>query len=55
MGLGVLDPPGHPDSDPDLRVPGTHAFWNTDIEFKDTNHIILIPTVCLPRSLLELG
>lgn len=55
MGLGVLDPPGHPDSDPDLRVPGTHAFWNTDIELKDTNHIILIPTVSFHPSLVEHG
>src|SRR5277367_2721247 len=45
MGLGILDPPGHPDSDPILRVPGTHVFWNTDVQTKDTHHIVLTPTV----------
>ena len=48
MGLGVLNPPGHPDSDPLLRVPGTHVFWNTDVQLKDTDHIVLIPTVICP-------
>ena len=45
MGLGVLNPPGHPDSDPGLRVPGTHVLWDTDTELEDTQHIVLIPTV----------
>jgi|SRR5271155_1981276 len=45
MGLGILDPPGHPDSDPILRVPGTHVFWNTDVQTKDAHHIVLVPTV----------
>ena len=48
MGLGVLNPPGHPDSDPLLRVPGTHVFWNTDVQLRDTDHIVLIPTVIRP-------
>ena len=45
MGLGILDPRGHPDSDPILRVPGTHVLWNTDVQTKDSHHIVLIPTV----------
>jgi len=50
MGLGILNPAGHPDSDKDLRVPGTHVFWNTDVQLHDVSHIVLIPTVrSLPR------
>jgi hypothetical protein len=45
MGLGVINPRGHPDSDPALRVPGTQLFWNTNVELHDTPHIVLIPTV----------
>ena len=44
MGLGILNPPGHPDSDPALRVPGTHVFWTSEVELRDTN-IVLVPTV----------
>jgi hypothetical protein len=49
MGLGILNPAGHPDSDPDLRVPGTHVFWNTDVQLHDASHIVLIPTVLFRR------
>ena len=48
MGLGILNPPGHPDSDPALRVPGTHVFWTSEVELHDT-HIVLVPTVTLPK------
>ena len=36
MGLGILNPPDHPDSDPSLRVPGTHVFWNTETQLRET-------------------
>ena len=45
MGLGILNPPGHPDSDPILRVPGTHVLWMSEAVLHDNSHIVLIPTV----------
>ena len=46
--LGVLNPKGHPDDDPDRRVPGTVVFWNTDVELHDSHHLVLSPTVSTP-------
>lgn len=46
--LGVLNPKGHPDDDPDRRVPGTVVFWNTDVQLHDSHHLVLSPTVTTP-------
>ena len=47
MGLGILSPKGHPNDDPNLCVPGTHVLWKSeDTQQTDSDHIVLIPTVC---------
>lgn len=49
MGLGILSPQGHPDDDPNLRVPGTHVLWTSEHEqHYDSEHIVLFPTVRSP-------
>ena len=48
MGLGILNPPGHPDSDPVLRIPGTHVLWTSEAVPHDASHIVLVPTVYFP-------
>ena len=49
MGLGILSPRGHPDDDPNLRVPGTHVLWTSEHEQRhDSEHIVLYPTVLFP-------
>ena len=52
MGLGILNPPGHPDSDSSLRVPGTHVFWTSEVELHDT-HIVLVPTVTFDPNIFS--
>jgi hypothetical protein len=54
MGLGIVNPQGHPDDDPNLRVPGTHVFWKSEhAQQTDSQHIVLIPTVILPNAVGE--
>lgn len=45
MGLGIVNPRGHPDDDPDMCVPGTVVFKNTDVQLNNTNGTILSPLV----------